>query len=355
MNELQVTSPTITAANARLKIEDIRVKERLRERLNEENVQRLMQSFLSVGLQIHPITVDEHHVLISGEHRLEAARRLTARGEEGWDTLDAHVVSGATEQDHRWIELEENQARAEMSPVEIQKAWETYGEPLFKAKAKERKETLGVAAMLESRGLDSSTIVTGNTGNNASEAPVSLVTAARQSTGRDLDWLNKVHDVRTLAENEKAPTVLREAAQRGLQRLSKPNAPVEPVWKALEKLKAQYRASEDTTNAEEARVAALEKQLDQSVKEVTLIEDRLGKGLAAQLGEAARVAPLGTEMLRAIRVSLTKSLAEILVAECNLTNDPNATLNVVGGEATSLLAKHTAGLLQSATQGVRHE
>lgn len=353
MNEFQVTSPTITATNTRLKIEDVRVKDRLRERLNEENVLRLMQSFQSVGLQIHPITVDEHNVLISGEHRLEAARRLTAQGVEGWDTLDAHVVSGATEQDHRWIELEENQARAEMSPVEIQRAWETYGEPLFKSQAKARQE-LGVANLRQGAAVPV-TPVTGITGNRETSAPVSLVTAARQATGRDLNWLNKVQDVRTLAENESAPAVLREAAQKGLQRLSKPNAPVEPVWKALEKLKAQYRASEDTTNAEEARVAALEKQLDQSVKEVTLIEDRLSKGLAAQLGEAARVAPLGTEMLRAIRVSLTKSLAEILVAECNLTNDPNATLNVVGGEATSLLAKHTAGLLQSATQGVRHE
>ena len=354
MNELQVTSPTITATNARLKIEDIRVKERLRERLNEENVQRLMQSFLSVGLQIHPITVDEHHVLISGEHRLEAARRLTARGEEGWDTLDAHVVSGATEQDHRWIELEENQARAEMSPVEIQRAWETYGEPLFKAKAREHQSAAADAA-LHARGIVRDPMLTGNTGKHDGDAPVSLVVAARQATGRNLDWLNKVQDVRLLAENEAAPAELRDAAKRGLQRLSKPNAPVEPVWKALEKLKVQYQASVDVTSAEEARVVALEKQLDQSVKEVTLLEDRLGKGLAVQLGEAARVAPLGTEMLRAIRVSLAKSLAEILVAECKLTNDPQATLNVVGGEATTLLAKHTASLLQSIAEGVSHE
>ena len=119
-----------------LPLEHVIVKERLREALDEDHVKRIMQSFTNLGLQINPITVDENHILVTGAHRLEAMRRLTDDGVNGWDEIGALVIGGATETDLRWIELEENAARRPMSPVEVQKMWESYGEPVFKARAR---------------------------------------------------------------------------------------------------------------------------------------------------------------------------------------------------------------------------
>lgn len=330
-----------------LPLHEIKVKERLRERLNEENVQRLMQSFVNVGLQIHPITVDEYHVLVAGEHRLEAMRRLTANGVAGWDTIRALVVTGATEFDRRVIELEENQARAAMSPVEIQKAWASYGEPLFQSKAKER-QNLGIANLRQGDDIPEAP-VTGNTGNRGTDASVTLAAEARRATGKNLDWLNKVADVRALAENEKAPAELRDAAQRGLQRLSKPDAAVEPVWNALVKLQNKIRES---ANAEEAQLLALDKKLGATVRDVTLLEERLENGLAGVLREAAQVTPDGAERLRAVRVSLTKALALVVVAECQLRSDTQAALYALGGEVTQLLSTKSTELLET---GQPHE
>lgn len=343
MTESYTNSKSFDVKEAFLPLEEIKVKDRLRERLNEENVDRLMQSFQHVGMQIHPVTVDEHHVLVAGEHRLEAMRRLTAQGVPGWESIRALVVKGASEFDRRMIELEENQARAAMSPVEIEKAWASYGKPLFESKAKERKESLGVAAMNLSGDASNGVTVNGNTVNSDNEAPVALVAEARRTTGKSLDWLNKVADVRALAENENAPAELRDAAQRGLQRLSKPDAAVEPVWNALVKLQNKIRESSD---AEEARLLALDKKLGATVRDVTLLEERLENGLAQVLREAAQASPDGGERLRAVRVSLTKALAYVVASECELRSDAQAALYALGGEVTQLLSEKTTALLE---------
>lgn len=338
MTESYTNSKSFDVKEAFLPLEEIKVKDRLRERLNEENVDRLMQSFQHVGMQIHPVTVDEHHVLVAGEHRLEAMRRLTAQGAPGWESIRALVVKGASEFDRRMIELEENQARAAMSPVEIEKAWASYGKPLFESKTKEKQ----LSTLRQGLEVPESP-VTSNTGSGESEAPVSMAAEARRATGKNLDWLNKVADVRALAENENAPAELRDAAQRGLQRLSKPDAAVEPVWNALVKLQNKIRESSD---AEEARLLALDKKLGATVRDVTLLEERLENGLAQVLREAAQASPDGGERLRAVRVSLTKALAYVVASECELRSDAQAALYALGGEVTQLLSEKTTALLE---------
>ncbi|NLA65768.1 MAG: hypothetical protein GX862_07565 [Leucobacter sp.] len=233
-----------------------------------------------------------------------------------------------------------------MSPIEVQKAWASFGEPLFKARAKQRQVD-SAAVALAARGLQPESMVTGNPGNHSEEESVSLPAAARAFTGKDLDWLNKVSEIRAIAENEKAPVELRDAAQRGIAKLSQPNAPVEPVYKSLLKIGEAIRAKNDP---ETARIDALEAELDKLVTESTLLEKRLSDGLDKKLGEAARLTPGGPEFLRGVRVALTKSLASIVAVECGLTNDPTVTLNLVGGEVTRLLSEQSISLL-----GLEHE
>lgn len=153
----------------------------------------------------------------------------------------------------------------------------------------------------------------------------------------DLDWLNKIQDVRDLAHSETAPEPLRQAAQRGLDKLKKPGAKVDPIHKELLSLLAAHRNRQ--MSAEERRAIALERTLDQVVRDTTLFSERLEKDLADDLTAAAQVAPGGTEMLRASRVALTHSLAAVVSAECRLEHDSAVGLERIGREVTRLLSE----------------
>ena len=119
---------------------------------------------------------------------------------------------------------------------------------------------------------------------------------------------------------------------------------VETIYQGLQKLNNAIRLQGDP---EEARRVVLEKQLGDVLVQVAHIEERLEtKGLAQELAEAASFAPLGDENLRTIRMSLAKSLAMVVASECNLTNNPQATLELIGGEVTRLLSKRAVEALQ---------
>ncbi|NLA65767.1 MAG: ParB N-terminal domain-containing protein [Leucobacter sp.] len=96
MTTTALTEGDINSEWTMIPVDEVTVKERLRKQLDESHVKRLMESFTDLGFQIHPITVDEYHTLIAGAHRLEAMRRLTADGMEGWDKIGALVVTGAS-------------------------------------------------------------------------------------------------------------------------------------------------------------------------------------------------------------------------------------------------------------------
>jgi hypothetical protein len=97
-----------------IRVDTIIVKGRLRP-LRDDLVSDLLSSIQQVGL-IHPITIRHPNArliphLISGAHRLEAARRL------GWESIPCCIIDGA-DNDAALLEIDENLARGELSAAE---------------------------------------------------------------------------------------------------------------------------------------------------------------------------------------------------------------------------------------------
>lgn len=310
-----------------LDVDAVIVKARMRE-TDDSHVELIATSFRDLRHQIQPIVVDEDLVLVDGAHRLAGAKLA------GWDQIGAMIVRGATEMDRSFLELEANRLRKQMSPAQVQAAWESFGEPLFKARAKQKQ----IANLRQG----SETPVTRNPSNGENE--MSMVQVAREMTGLSLDSLNKIADIRAAAEGEDVPEILKKSAQKALRKLEVPGSKVDPVYTGLQKLANTIRLQGDPA---EARRQVLEKQLGDTMVQLAHLEERLDvKGLADELGEASRITPLGDENLRTIRMSLTKSLAMIVAVECRMTNNPETTLNLIGAEVTRLLSKRSVELLE---------
>lgn len=95
-------------------IEEIRVRQRARKEFIE--IDELAESLNRIGL-LNPIIVDQNKVLIAGQRRLEAAKKL------GWKTIEARVLSledGSLALD---IEIEENVQRQQFSDEELLNAF----------------------------------------------------------------------------------------------------------------------------------------------------------------------------------------------------------------------------------------
>ncbi|GAA1573065.1 ParB N-terminal domain-containing protein [Leucobacter aridicollis] len=302
-----------------VRVEDVIVKERLRD-YDEDHINRIRRSFRELGgqLQLQPIVLDERMILIDGAHRLEAASR------EGWEFISALIWTGVTEEDRPILEAEANIVRKDFSPVELERIWKEHYEPATRAKARKTQ------VKNLRRGDDFP--VTGNTGNGEI---VAVSKVARETVGRDIDWLNKVTDVRALAESTTAPVELRAAAERGIEKLSKPGAKVDPVHKEL--LRLQDAFSKKGQAPTERRAEALEKTLDKQVTESTLLAEKYSGELGSDLVEAAGVVPAGGESVRAIRVALTHALAGAIIVECRTSENPAAALRPIGQEVVDLL------------------
>ena len=87
--------------------------------LQQEVVDEIAESFEEVG-QLQSIVVrsaagsaDASYWLISGRHRLEAARKL------GWDSIRALVVEGFDADHAQLAEIDENLIRADLGPAEL--------------------------------------------------------------------------------------------------------------------------------------------------------------------------------------------------------------------------------------------
>ncbi|WP_273845442.1 MT-A70 family methyltransferase [Rubrobacter calidifluminis] len=76
----------------------------------ERDFTPLAESMAKIGL-LHPITVTESGVLVSGRHRLEAAKSL------GWKTIPAFVVED-DELKNRLLEIDENLKRLDLTTYE---------------------------------------------------------------------------------------------------------------------------------------------------------------------------------------------------------------------------------------------
>ena len=99
-----------------VEIEAITLGHRLRLELDRAKVAEIADSMAGLGLQ-SPILLafdpDDpgRFLLIAGAHRLEAARGL------GWTSIEAFVID-RTPEEQRLIEIDENYARAELTPLD---------------------------------------------------------------------------------------------------------------------------------------------------------------------------------------------------------------------------------------------
>lgn len=107
-------APTLMQVD-RVRVDEIEVIERLRP-VSEAAVESLLASIDQLGVMKDPIHVrkrkDNRLVLIAGAHRLEAARRL------GWETVQAKVWTDVTDDWARLMEVDDNIAGAELSPLD---------------------------------------------------------------------------------------------------------------------------------------------------------------------------------------------------------------------------------------------
>ena len=93
-----------------VKIEDIKIKDRIRKELG--NLEELKDSLRTYGL-LNPVTINSKYELIAGQRRLEAAKAL------GWTSINANILSELTEVQELEIELEENNQRKEFLNDEL--------------------------------------------------------------------------------------------------------------------------------------------------------------------------------------------------------------------------------------------
>lgn len=307
-------------------VDDVIVRERQRK-LNEQHVCDVMRSFRDLGgqLQIQPIVIDENNVLIDGAHRLEAAKR------SGWTHISALRLTGVTSEDRALLEAEANRVRLQLTPVEIEEVWKEIYEPAFKARAKKSQ----VSGLRQGEG----TPVIGNDNNGESGKPTSLVQAAKEVTGYSLDTINKVTDIKSAALSGTINEEVREAAQLGLTKLDRPGASVDAVHKSL--LALQDRISRHSEDPTETQRAALEKRLDKTLTDTTLLAERLEGELGEELKAAAAANQTAADSLRSIRIALTHALAQVVTVECSLEGDPTVNMQRIGKETSRLLSERT--------------
>ena len=80
-----------------VKISDIEINERIRGNLNKSQVNRLSESINQIGL-INPITITKKKVLVAGNHRLHACKKI------GWNKIPCVIT---TIEDSALLELQE--------------------------------------------------------------------------------------------------------------------------------------------------------------------------------------------------------------------------------------------------------
>ena len=94
-------------------IKDIKIKKRIRK--VPEDIDALADSLRRYG-QISPIVISRKNILIAGERRLEAAKRL------GWRTINAIISEMSGELERLELEVEENMQRRDFTSDEVAEA-----------------------------------------------------------------------------------------------------------------------------------------------------------------------------------------------------------------------------------------
>lgn len=94
-----------------IKIDDITIKERLRE-VDNLVINDLCMSIKNSGL-LNPITINQNNILISGYHRLTAFKKLEK------ETIPCKIVNTDNEDEMKLIEIDENLMRVELHFLDL--------------------------------------------------------------------------------------------------------------------------------------------------------------------------------------------------------------------------------------------
>lgn len=160
-----------------------------RDRSDFGDIAGLAASIQSVGL-LHPVVVTADHELVAGDRRLAAVRSL------GWTEVPVTVVDLATAADVLRAEADENTCRKSLTPSEAERARER------RAKVLAPVAKANTVANLPNQG-----------GNFPPSAPVGKVRdVAATGTGFSGRTLDKVREVRVVAEAPETPEPIRKVA-----------------------------------------------------------------------------------------------------------------------------------------------
>lgn len=323
---LDTTVSLDTVESVIIPVGDVIVRERQRK-VDQKHVREIVASFRDLGgqLQLQPIVVDGNDVLVDGAHRLEAAKQA------GWTHISVWRFPGITDNDRAILELDANRLRKQLSPVELEEAWTTHYAPIMQAKA---KKSQGTRTDLAQEGEN----ITGNSSNVQAAPRASASEAVKAVTGMSPDTMRKITDVKRLAQDPTVSNKLRQAAERAVEKLSKPRAAVDPVHRALLELKE--REEREAVDPAELRRMEVEARLDKTLADTSLLAERLAGHLGSELEEAARLDQSNVETLRGVRVALTTALARVVSAEARVSIDaPDVALKRTGSEVFKMLSE----------------
>lgn len=314
-----------------LPLEQVVLGDRMRP-LSLRHVERLKASFEQLGgqLQLQPILLDREMVLIDGAHRLEAARQL------GWSRISAFVLDGDVAKQRALLEIEANLVRRDLGPAELERVWSEHYEPDIRAKARERR----AAGLRQGTRLP----VISNTNNGEARCEkaaiaeaLSVAQSAKAITGLSLGTLNKILEIRKLAEDVSISQRVRDIAVDGLRKLSEPGAKVATVHQRLRRaIQAEQQASEPSAHLEARRT---EDRLHRLLNDCAMLAEQLGGEFGDELGALARSCESNRHLIRALRNNLARSLALLVAIECRLEARPISALKLYGSEVAQLLSR----------------
>ena len=263
-------------------------------RVSEPHVQAIVASFERTGgkLQLQPIVIDQRLTLIDGAHRLLAARQA------GWQFISAVIVEDLDSADMAMLEVEANLVRKSLGPANLEAAWRQHYEPWFRAQARQRQ----LAAL--NKGAQRARIARPEA-SLSSTVSMSVSKAAKLTTGLSMQTLSKVTEIRAISVAEGVPDSVRDVARAAMLRLESAHASVT----------AEHRAV--MTCMREGAEPSPAVQRDRTLE--TMLTHALStEQLAEQISDGTRSAAeslTNIEMLRSVRMSLTRALASVTALE----------------------------------------
>lgn len=296
----------------RLPLEQIIIPEGVE--IDEGNVARIYDSFLRFGLQIQPVVVDKDYRLVTGVHRVVAAKRLHQAGYAGWDAVEASVLAETIDvRGGKWVSFEEDVARKEVSPLAKFFFWHTEAEPLLKRSQQVQRSQLSVfarpvnvrAGMRGERGL----------------LGFSLEENAKKITGLSLVSLRKIGEVVALAERGQGQ--LQQVALQMVEKLKEPGCAIDPLYRMLLQLQRQQVKEVKERGGKDGVAAGGggDQFFYAGIHSVMVAAERLQKDFVRKVDRQQRFLPAAQEQLEGCLRALLQMCATVATAYQTVRSD----------------------------------